>query len=370
MTYHPFIYITKSVIPSKFANTVQSANMACAFSKFFDGFSAAFRSPNPENTDLTGLFGSFALTPPLNLHLVPVRPNLDRAGAYLPAYAAFLQRHPRSSIVYTRNGAIAWTATLLGFQTVIELHDPLTPLYAKWLKKISSQDRRFRLVTTTYRLKADIVEQTNIPADHILVAGGGANAAFLDLPALTCPGNYGFNVGYAGSAFKGKGLEVMLACAERLPDVGFHVIGPSRDDCERLGYLGENVRLYGRKENREVIQMIKGMDCLMLANQRSVIIADGADIGQHTSPLKMFEYMAAGRAIIASDLPVLSGTLRHNRNALLAAPEDIDGFCSNINLLQKKPDLRNRLGTQACKDFSTSYTWDMRAQAIKSFIYG
>ena len=55
-------------------------------------------------------------------------------------------------------------------------------------------------------------------------------------------------------------------------------------------------------------------------SRSSVIIRSGADIGQHTSPLKLFEYLASGRPIVASDLPVFHNILKDRENALLAPP--------------------------------------------------
>ncbi len=367
MPSSPFIYATRSVIPSRYANAVQSANMVCAFSRLFDDFSAIFRCDG--DYDLSKLFGRFALSPPRNVHIIRAHSWIDWSNLYLISYARFLRGKPKSTLVYTRSGRAAWVSNLLGFETIIELHDPLTPAYAKWLRSIIHTNHLVRLVATTARLKADLVEHTGIASDHVLVAGGGANKAFLDLPVRPCASKYDFNVGYAGSAFKGKGLEILIACAARLPQVGFHVIGPTPEECRPFGRFSPNVVFHRRKDNREAIEMLKGMDCLLLGSQRSIIIRSGADIGQHTSPLKMFEYMACGRAIIASDLPVLNTTLHHGKNALLAAPEDVDGFCAHILLLRRDANLRRRLGDEARCDFAASYSWDIRARAIQRFIY-
>ncbi len=362
----PFIYATLSVISSPYANAVQSANMVCAFSRLFDDFSAIFRCDN--DYDLPELFGRFSLFPPRNAHIIPTRPWADWSNLYLAGYARFLRNKPKSTLVYTRSGRAAWIANLFGFETIIELHDPLTPTYANWLRTLVRRNNLCRLVATTPRLKADLVDQTGIAPEHVLVAGGGANPLFLDLPPRPCVSKYDFNVGYAGSAFRGKGVEMMIACAARLPQVGFHVVGPTPEECRAFGSFGPNMVFHRRKDNRETIEVLKGMDCLLLGSKRSIIIQSGADIGQHTSPLKMFEYMACGRAIIASDLPVLNTTLHHGKNALLAAPDDVDGFCAQIQLLKKDPELRRRLGDEARRDFKASYSWDIRARTIQRFI--
>jgi glycosyltransferase involved in cell wall biosynthesis len=365
---HPFIYATRSIIPSGSANAIQSANMACAFSNLFESFSTVFRSPC-RLEDLPAVFAGFELPPPRNPHLIAVRPATDWSNLYLTGYAAWLRRQPATSVVYTRSGKVGWVAASLGFKTIVELHDPLIIPYALWLRRRRRLEPGLKVVATTERLKADVIEKTGLSEAGILVAGGAANPALLTVPALEPQRRFAFNAGYAGSAFKGKGLEILAACASRMPDVGFHVIGPSGEDCRPYGLAGANVLVYGRKTNREAIGLLKSMDCLLLPNQRSVIIRSGADIGRHTSPLKMFEYMATGRPVIASDLPVLSGTLQNNVNALLCPPEDVDGFCAHISALRQNPDLGRRLGARARVDFEARYTWPVRAKAIHDFIY-
>ena len=82
------------------------------------------------------------------------------------------------------------------------------------------------------------------------------------------------------------------------------------------------------------------------------------------SPLKMFEYMASGRPIIASDLPVLREVLEHERNAILVAPDDINGWVRSIQYLADDEKVRERLAHQASIDLKQSYTWEKRAQKV------
>ena len=86
-----------------------------------------------------------------------------------------------------------------------------------------------------------------------------------------------------------------------------------------------------------------------------------------TSPLKLFDYMAAGTAIVASDLPALREVLRHEENALLAAPGDPESFAAAVRRLIGDPTLAQRLGGQARADVN-GYSWDARAEALLDFL--
>jgi glycosyltransferase involved in cell wall biosynthesis len=82
-----------------------------------------------------------------------------------------------------------------------------------------------------------------------------------------------------------------------------------------------------------------------------------------TSPLKLFDYMAAGVPIVASDLPALREIIRHEENGLLARAGDAEAFAAAVRRLLADPELAARLGRQARADVE-GYSWDARAAAL------
>ena len=96
--------------------------------------------------------------------------------------------------------------------------------------------------------------------------------------------------------------------------------------------------------------------------QQSVSASSGGDIARYLSPMKLFEYLGSGRAILSSDLPVLQEVLNPG-NAVLLPPNDITAWEAAIRDLESNPDLRQRLAHQARCD-AEKYTWDKRAIRI------
>jgi glycosyltransferase involved in cell wall biosynthesis len=83
----------------------------------------------------------------------------------------------------------------------------------------------------------------------------------------------------------------------------------------------------------------------------------------YASALKLFEYMAAERAIIASDLPSTAEVVHDNVSALLTPPSDPDAMAVALRRLFTDPAMRQRLATTAKIDVA-DYAWDRRAARI------
>jgi glycosyltransferase involved in cell wall biosynthesis len=80
--------------------------------------------------------------------------------------------------------------------------------------------------------------------------------------------------------------------------------------------------------------------------------------------MKMFEYMASGAPIVASDLPVLGEVLRHDHNALVAPADDVAAWQRAVERLIADPALARRLAQQAYADLVRDHTWDARVRTI------
>jgi glycosyltransferase involved in cell wall biosynthesis len=78
--------------------------------------------------------------------------------------------------------------------------------------------------------------------------------------------------------------------------------------------------------------------------------------------MKLFEYMACGRAICSSDLPVLREVLSEDM-AVLLPPEDIDAWVTALRDLQDNPAHRKSMANKARQEVD-QYSWDRRAQKI------
>ena len=165
---------------------------------------------------------------------------------------------------------------------------------------------------------------------------------------------------YTGRAIKGKGVEVLIDAADYLKESGVKIIIVGKV------YHPEYLEKAKRKSNVSFVGFIPPAHVSFYAAIADFfVIPTTPDLpyAAYTSPLKMFEYMAYGKPVLASNLPVIREILQHEYNALLFEPGDAKSLAQAIIRLLSAPKLAEKLGKSACHDVQ-KYTWVCRAQRI------
>ena len=174
-------------------------------------------------------------------------------------------------------------------------------------------------------------------------------------------------VGYVGHLYLGRGGELMVSLARALPEMDFHLVGGRVEDIARLNALvpTENLVFYGHRPPAELAEFYRRFDIVIAPYQKKVAVAGGGgNTVDWMSPLKIFEYMAFGKAIVASDLPVLHEVLIPDRTALLVEPGDVSAWTRALYRLMENREEGRALGRQAQAVFLANYTWQRRAERI------
>jgi glycosyltransferase involved in cell wall biosynthesis len=115
------------------------------------------------------------------------------------------------------------------------------------------------------------------------------------------------------------------------------------------------------------IEPARRFDCINQADICALPLIDTSIGARYTSPLKLFEYMAMGKAIVASDLPSIRTVLAHETSALLAAPGDAEALGAALRRLTEDLALRQSLAAAALR-LAAGYSWAARAHTIRDFI--
>lgn len=172
-------------------------------------------------------------------------------------------------------------------------------------------------------------------------------------------------IGWIGSLVGWSGIENLIAMAlhvlEKYPNVAFMMVGGGANKeffQEKLliRNYAPRVILPGTVPHDEVPRYLACMDIVLAPYPKLPF--------WYPSSLKIFEYMAAGKAIIASDIGQVGEVIKDGKNGLLIDPDGGDELLQKTVALVENDDLRKRLGVQAHRDLLDNYTWERHAKKI------
>lgn len=172
-----------------------------------------------------------------------------------------------------------------------------------------------------------------------------------------------FLCAYTGHLYGWKGIGTLVDAAQFLPrDAMIYCVGGTDNDISKFQNLKikngwKNIVFVGRKPHTEMPHWLCAADILLLPNSGKEAISR-----LYTSPMKMFEYMAAGRAIVASRLPSITEILS-DANAELVEPDNPRALADGIMRLKHEPIRAERLAKQARQD-AAKYSWDAKAKTM------
>lgn len=172
---------------------------------------------------------------------------------------------------------------------------------------------------------------------------------------------------YTGHLYDWKGADILAKTAKFLLDQFDYLImfiGGTASDIKRFEETygsQSNVRILGWKDYNIINRCMSAADVLVLPNSGKSELSRS-----YTSPLKLFEYMASGRPIVASDLPSIREILNES-NAVFFEPDNPESLASAIKKVLNDKELAKRISEQALKDVQ-KYSWHERAAKILNFI--
>lgn len=297
----------------------------------------------------------------------------------IPAYLALRRAAKafRPEAIYERYNlyylAGTWLARRTGLPLLLEVNSPLAEERTRHgglrLRRLAHAAERMvwraadRVLPVTAVLR-DIIAAAGVPRERLVVIPNGIVLERFDAtprPLWASP----VVLGFVGFVRPWHGMDAVLRAmaADGGQGIALTLVGdgPVRGELEALAAelgLADRVRFTGLVEHRAVPGHVAGFD-----------IALQPAVTPYASPLKIFDYMAAGRAIVAPDQPNIREVLAHDRTALLFdadAPFDHPrGQWAAIRRLASDPALRARLGAAARAELEErGYTWAGNARRV------
>jgi glycosyltransferase involved in cell wall biosynthesis len=299
-----------------------------------------------------------------------------------PGYAAYTilaLTHTRlrsTSLHYFRQMEPAYLAALFGRVAVFESHNHIRNsaknLMPHWARLVRNPRRRAAMVVTS-QAGADAYQALGIPGDRILVARNGvdlrkftpsltkaAARASLDLSLAETI------VGFSGHLYEGRGIEELLQAARALHEVSFLIVGGDPDDVTKYRALAQehgvsNAKFVGFVPPNSLPTYLLAADVLVMPYTSRIRTRE------NMCPMKMFDYLASGRPMVATDFPILREVLQDRHNAILVPPDSGEALASGIRWLLDHPERAAEIGEQARQD-AAEYSWENRAGRIVTWV--
>ena len=354
------------------------------------------------NDNLWGINFPITVIHPLNLFFLPV--EIRELFYSLRLYFRFRKKAGDYQSIYQRHTPGGISGALLSSRSkvplILEFNSSETWKIKNWqtggnfflrliksliknllLLPVVSRVEKFNLKTASLvvvvsePLKDTLIKEAGILPDNILVNPNGIDPGrfrFNELRDIreiyNLSGN--FVAGFIGTFGQWHGvLELARSIVlyySFYPDDGtrFLIIGDGKlmDEFKKIitaGGVAERVIITGLINQEESPAYLVASDVLLSPHIKN---PDGTKF--FGSPTKLFEYMASGKPIIASNLDQIGEILSHDNTAWLVEPGDIEGLALAIKHLKDNPGLRDKLAKNAKKEVLQKYTWDNHVDNI------
>ncbi len=293
-----------------------------------------------------------------------------RSFLFIPSvFFKYFRRFHSEDIFYGREEVLCGCVSLFSKKVFWETHMGSDNFFSKMLMR-----RAAGIIGITSGL-TDFYASKNVPKEKLIVAADAVDVKkFSDIidtksvlrKKLNLP-DKAFIVTYSGSLglYSWKGWDVFLEAISHVGEQNarFLVVGGTQKEIEdiRKKYTDSRIIFAGRVAPEDVRQYLKASDALVIPNKSGDLISE-----RYTSPMKLFEYMAAEKPIIASDLPSIREVITED-DAFFFRPDDVKGLAAAVDNVMRDTMLAS---VKAKKVYVAvkEYGWDNRAEKIFNFI--
>jgi glycosyltransferase involved in cell wall biosynthesis len=369
------VAISGSLVPSNVANSIQAMKAVHALAQLGHEVTLivpADASATSAMRQWENLQLQYGLSTRFSIEWLPAA---SRRLFFLSAVRRAKTFKPDLVYVWPLQSAVL--GLMLGMPVILELHDlpsgRIGPLYYRYFRDSKGKKR---ITVITRALREALNERFGAflrPADVILAPNGVELERFANLPTpkdarrlLSLP--EAPTAICTGHLYAGRGVETFLELAAKMRGVHFLWAGGKPEDVDfwkekAAAKALTNVTFSGFVHNAQLPVHQAAADVLLMPYGKEIgISSGGGNSAQVSSPMKMFEYLASGRAILASDLPVFREVLT-DENAVFCPPDNVNMWKGALQALLDDPSRRAALSKQALLD-AQKYSWTERARRI------
>lgn len=369
------VYVANGRMPTKKAHGIQIAKMCEAFIE--QGVSIELVVPS-RGTDSRSIreFYDLRVDVPVQYLWVPdwYRGRIGFViSSALFAIRYFLHLRMRrmrgeSFVIYTTDldQFSFFLIPFIGVPYAVEMHDakPYAWPFPRFLRRARC------IVAVNSIIKNELAQVFGLSPDRIAVWPNGYDAHFFAESESADTARSILGVArdkkialYVGKVYAWKGLDAFVDAARRMPDVLFYFVGGTAQELEAIGAMEGtqpvNLISMGHRDLKEIPRWMRAADVLVVTGTAKDIYSY-----QHTSPMKLFEYMASGRPIVASRTPAIEAVVSE-AEVFFCMPDSGTDMAETITAVLARPEEAEKRSLAAQR---RTVSWDARASGIRDFL--
>lgn len=352
------LYCSYSQIPSDTANSIAVMKQCAALYKRCNLKIILIRGK--QKTDYRKKYH----VPEMKMTLLPLQ-VLERNELGLRCFSVLKALIWRPDMVYSRDLFLNVSFCHRHIPNFYEIHqldqqdEEFDYKYKEALKIIAKSPYLKKIVCISEKLRQECLE-FGIEDEKLIVLHSGVDlseyyeSSSLSMPKLYFSKNQPLAV-YAGSLQEGKGVDIILKMASAASHYNFLIIGGEKGQIQEC----DNLKHIPWIEHFEVSRYLQFADFLLMPMTVQKY--------QFHSPLKLFEYLATGKVVIASDLENIKEILVHGVNGMLAEPQNAKSFIEQMDKVRMDKELRILIEENAKKTVE-QFSWEKRGQHLLEYI--
>ena len=345
------IYLSRSRMHKNRANLLQTLHTVSAFQQI-GCHVCLYMPPLKKKNNIRERLETFGIKDHLDIRPCQLLHSRWKKLPYIKLLKPFIKN---SDAIYVRSPEISLELLKNALSHSLEIHNTGELREKGFMKSIIKGHRSGLikyLIPISHAAAVTLMEQGADPKRlHVSPSGVDINL-FKDIQSFDPAGLKRPKISYLGRLSIGRGLNIFQELSKK-PDYKIILVGEQEDrpwDTSRL-------KMVPFVPHNEVAGWYESTDIVLLPYQKSLPQVESF------SPIKLFEAMAAGRPIIASDLPPIREIIKHEKTGLLVEPADIDAWIQAIERLRKYPDFAVGMAKTARKK-AERYSWIKRAEGI------
>ncbi len=365
-------YIANARIPTEKAHGIQIMKMCEAFA--LSNSKVELVIPKRLNNIKEGPYVYYGVEHNFKIKKLPCLDlvKFGKVGFYVQsltfAISSFFYTMPKkSNIIYSRDELPLYFLSFFKKNIFWETHMAKSNFI---IKRILCKSNG--IISITQGLKNFYLKSYKINPDKVLVAPDGVDIKKSKVKSqkseireiLNLPQNKEIIL-YTGHLYSWKGIDTLIKSAKFLnKNTLVYLVGGTKKDIiktKKQTANNQNIVVVGDRPHFEIPDWQKSADVLILPNTAKEDISK-----YYTSPMKLFEYMASGVPVIASDLPSIREILNKN-NSVLVGPDDPEKLAKGIKKVLQDPYFADGISKQAYEDVQ-NYTWQKRVNYILKFM--